>query len=92
MDTLVRRRDPQELEVWLAIGGYLAGYSGHTRLAYQHDLRQFVAWCEAHELGLLEVRRAHIELFARWLEQQGMARTTGFAASLHRFGLLSVLR
>jgi integrase/recombinase XerD len=29
----------------LALAGFLAGYSGLTRDAYELDLRQFVSWC-----------------------------------------------
>jgi hypothetical protein len=46
----------------------MAGYRGATRDAYALDLRQFVAWCDQHDLRLLEVRRADIECFARDLE------------------------
>jgi hypothetical protein len=28
----------------LALAGFLAGYSGQTRVAYTLDLRQFTAW------------------------------------------------
>ncbi len=60
----------------MALAGFLTGYSGNTRLAYQQDLRQFVAWCTNQDLDLLAVRRTHIELFARWLEHRGAARAT----------------
>jgi integrase/recombinase XerD len=60
----------------LALGGFLAGYSGLTRDAYELDLRQFVAWCDDHHLDLFEVRRADIEAFARELERRGRARAT----------------
>jgi len=69
-------RDDRDFEVQLALAGFLAGYSGHTRLAYQQDLRLFVGWCYQQSVGLLRVRRTHIELFARWLESEGAARTT----------------
>jgi len=45
-------------------------------LAYRQDLRQFASWCHNEGLGLLAVRRIHIELFARWLEHRGEARAT----------------
>lgn len=45
----------------MAVGGFLAGYGTSTGEAYALDLRQWAAWCEAHDLGLFEVRRAHIE-------------------------------
>ena len=53
--------------VRIAVGGFLAGYSGMTRDAYALDLRQWVAWCAGHDLEVFAVRRAHIELFARFL-------------------------
>ena len=55
----------------VAMGGFLAGYSGKTFDAYALDLRQWSQWCLHHGLDLFEVRRAHIELFARWLEETG---------------------
>jgi hypothetical protein len=48
----------------LALGGFLAGYSGLTRDAYELDLRQFVGWCDDHQLDLFQVRRVDIEAFA----------------------------
>jgi site-specific recombinase XerD len=60
----------------IALGGYLAGYSGLTREAYALDLRQFAAWCEEHNLRLFEARRADIECFDRDLEERGRARAT----------------
>ena len=68
--------DSDRLDVQLAIGGFLAGYSGNTRLAYQQDLRCFVTWCWNRNLPVFEVRRTHIELFARSLELGGAARAT----------------
>jgi len=68
--------EDQAFEVQVALAGFLAGYSGNTRLAYQQDLRQFAFWCHDQDLGLLAVRRIHIELFARWLEHRGAARAT----------------
>jgi hypothetical protein len=60
----------------LALGGFLAGYSGLTRDAYELDLRQYVAWCDDHNLELFGARRADIEEFARELERRGRARAT----------------
>ena len=60
----------------LALAGFLAGYSGLTRQAYELDLRQFVGWCQQHQLQLFRARRADIELFARDLEARGRARAT----------------
>jgi site-specific recombinase XerD len=60
----------------LALAGFLAGYSGLTRQAYELDLRQFAGWCQQHQLRLFQARRADIEFFARDLEARGRARAT----------------
>src|SRR5271165_5773815 len=75
----------------LALGGFLAGYSGLTRDAYELDLRQFVSWCDGRGLDLFQVRRADIEEFARELERRGRARATVArrlctVASFYRYG------
>jgi integrase/recombinase XerD len=35
----------------LALAGFLAGYSGPTREAYELDLRQYASWCHQHPCG-----------------------------------------
>src|SRR5262249_22437729 len=60
----------------LALAGFLAGYSGLTRQAYELDLRQYASWCSLHHLRLFQARRADIECFARDLEARGRARAT----------------
>ena len=60
----------------LALAGFLAGYSGLTRQAYELDLRQYASWCQQHHLRLFGARRADIECFARDLEARGRARAT----------------
>ncbi len=60
----------------LALAGFLAGYSGLTRQAYELDLRQYASWCHQHHLRLFQARRADIECFARDLETRGQARAT----------------
>ncbi len=60
---VVVRRDHREYEMLMVVAGFLAGYTGNTRMAYQHDLRVFLAWCRNQQLHLLDVGRAHIELF-----------------------------
>ena len=59
-----------------ALAAFLAGYRGLTRDAYALDLRQFIAWCQEHKVGLFAARRADIECFARDLEARGRARAT----------------
>jgi len=60
----------------LALAGFLAGYSGLTRQAYELDLRQYASWCRQRQLRLFQARRADIECFARDLEARGRARAT----------------
>jgi len=60
----------------LALAGFLTGYSGLTRQAYELDLRQYAAWCQQHQLRLFAARRADIECFARDLETRGRSRAT----------------
>ncbi len=60
----------------LALAGFLAGYSGLTRQAYELDPRQFAGWCQQHHLRLFQARRADIECFVRDLEARGRARAT----------------
>jgi hypothetical protein len=60
----------------LALAGFLAGYSGLTRQAYELDLRQYAAWCQQHQLRLFAARRVDIECFARDLEIRGRGRAT----------------
>jgi integrase/recombinase XerD len=60
----------------LALAGFLAGYSGLTREAYELHLRQYANWCHQHHLRLSQTRRADIECFARDLETRGRARAT----------------
>lgn len=60
----------------LALTEFLAGYSGLTRDAYSLDLRLYTEWVTTAGMRLFDVRRAHIEAFARHLEAIGRARAT----------------
>jgi len=68
--------DLDSISLGQAVAGYLAGFGESTRKAYGLDLRQWIQWCRSHDLVVLQARRAHIELFARWLEESGRARAT----------------
>ncbi len=59
-----------------AVAGFLAGYCGSTRRSYATDLKLFAAWCDQAKLELFGVRRAHLELFGRWMEETGRMRST----------------
>ena len=60
----------------LALAGFLAGYNGLIRQAYELDLRQYASWCHTRHLRLFDARRADIECFARDLQARGPARAT----------------
>ena len=68
--------DPSAAAERIAVAGFLAGYTGNTRRSYATDLRLFAVWCREGSLSLFTVRRAHIELFARWMEENGRMRST----------------
>jgi len=69
--------DPQDTSPEVrTLAGFLAGYSGRTREAYTLDLRMFYRWCEEHGLGLFDLTRTHIELYARQLEDLGRKPAT----------------
>lgn len=68
--------DPRRQVAHRAIAGYLAGYSGATLSAYRLDLRQWATWLDGNGVDILSVQRAHIELYARWSEEHGLARST----------------
>ena len=74
--TIVKPVAPLFDEARLAVAGYLARYSAPTRRSYTTDLRQFFSWCAQVELGIFELKRAHIELWARSMEEKGLGRAT----------------
>ena len=74
---LVSTPPPLFDETRLAVGGFLARYSGHTRTGYASDLRGWFAWCAQVGLEPFAVLRVHIELYARWMEEERhLARAT----------------
>jgi integrase/recombinase XerD len=60
----------------LAAAGFLAGYSGATRDGYTIGLRKWWEFCETPGLAVLDVQRAHLDLYVRSLEQHGYAPGT----------------
>jgi site-specific recombinase XerD len=73
---LVPRDEVLTAQEELALVGFLGGYSGPTREAYQLDLRQYVGWCAERRIPVFGARRADIEGFGRRLEGLGRARST----------------
>ena len=56
-------------ELRLAVAGYLARFKGESRSHTESDLRCFLTWCDQHGLDPLAAKRAHIELFVRWMQE-----------------------
>ena len=73
---VVLAEDSSERTEAMAVGGLLAGYAGATRTSYATDLRIFATWCRQADLGLFTVRRSHLELFGRWMDETGRMRST----------------
>jgi len=74
--TIIKPVPPLFDEARLAVAGFLARYSAPTRRSYTTDLRQFFAWCAEHDLGIFDLKRGYIELWARAMEERGLARAT----------------
>ncbi len=70
---------------------FLLGYSGNTRAAYLADLRGFFSFCEAHGCDPLQATRAHIDLYARYLDEHEhrssatVARKLSVLAGFYRY-------
>jgi integrase/recombinase XerD len=83
-------------EAKLAIAGFLARYSGPTRVSYACDLRQWFTWCADHSLAPFAARRGHLELWARDMEAHGRAASTvarrlSTVAGFYRFAVIDGL-
>jgi integrase/recombinase XerD len=53
----------------LAVAAYLARFKGPSREHTESDLRCFLRWCAEHGLDPLAARRAHLELYIRWMQE-----------------------
>jgi site-specific recombinase XerD len=87
---LVRYDDSDQVTERVTVAGFLAGYTGATRVSYTTDLRLFADWCAGNGVRRLDVKRAHLELYARHLEASGrmpstVARRLSTLASFYRY-------
>jgi integrase/recombinase XerD len=73
---VVRYDDPVIITERVAVSAFIAGYTEPARRSYVTDLRIFAGWCHDHGINLLNVKRAHLETFARWMEQEGRMPST----------------
>lgn len=60
----------------MAARTFLARYPEGTRTTYGYALKKLFAWCAEQGLRPLEMKRPILELFVRWMEEQGTARST----------------
>jgi len=84
----VTRMEPSDV----AVAGFLARYREPTLSAYCRDLRCFWQWCADHQVEPLAVRRPHLELYLRELEQRGYAPATVSRRLSTVFGHVQVRR
>ena len=91
--TIVQPTAPLFDEARLAIAGFLARYSGATRVSHATDLRKYFTWCAQHDLEVFVAKRGHIGLYARTMEERGLARSTvgrrlSTVAGFYRFAVI----
>lgn len=74
---------------YLAVAAFLARYgNAQTRSLYEVDLRLYVQWCADHHLRpLVDVKRVHVELFGRHLEE---VRRNGPSTVRHRLTVIKL--
>ena len=67
----------QDSASWVAVA-FSASYSSEaTQRTYTTQLRLWITWCAEHHLDPPnDIRRPHVELFARELESRGLAAAT----------------
>jgi integrase/recombinase XerD len=75
-ETDVRRPELSAQRAALLAAAFLAGYAGRTRESYATDLKQWGAWCAEHDVEVLAATRAHVQVYARQLEEAGRAPST----------------
>ena len=74
----------------MAVAAYLARFKGQSRTHAESDLRAYLVWCESHNLAPLAARRAHIELYVRWMQEvrrlrsSTVSRRVSIVASFYR--------
>jgi site-specific recombinase XerD len=70
---------------------WLLGYTGHTRAAYEADLRSWSEWLAEHDVHAWAAQRAHVEAYTRELEgrlaRSTIARRVSAIAGFYRYAV-----
>ena len=66
LPTLQNADDPM---LRLAVAAHLARYKGQSRAHTASDLNAYLRWCLERDVMPLQVQRAHVELYLRWLQE-----------------------
>ncbi|MGO2938793.1 MAG: tyrosine-type recombinase/integrase [Glutamicibacter arilaitensis] len=77
----------------MAARTFLSRYSGATRETYWYALKKFFIWCRDQEIQPLQIKRPILELYVRWMEDTGIARSTlahqlGVVRGFYRFAAI----
>ena len=60
---------PSTDQLRLAVAAYLARFQGSSREHTESDLRCYLVWRAERGLDPLTVRRPHLELYIRWMQE-----------------------
>ena len=60
----------------LAYAGFLARYSGCTLKTYKSHLDCWISWCREVGVDPLNIKRPHVEIYLRSLEERHLASAT----------------
>lgn len=81
MATLPTVQTPTREEI--AAAAFLSRYGGPTRKLYTSDLRIYFEWCRIVGINPLEADRAHLEFFARFMEEDRHNMASSASRRLH---------
>lgn len=66
---------PAEALAHVIAARFLTGYAGHTRNAYERDLRDFFGWCGERDVAVFEAGRSTVDAYARDLAEVPRGRS-----------------
>jgi integrase len=87
----------EDLVLRLAALAYLGRFTGTSRMHTESDLRLFLAWCADQQLRPLEVQRAQVERYVRWMQEtrrfkpSTVSRRMAVVAGFYRTGVIDAI-